>query len=190
MRNSGARREALIEAASAQFHQRGIARSSLADVARAANVPPGNMFYYFRTKEELAGEVASNWTARVTSMLSDLETTEPDPVARIQALIERAGTRAPDYAANGCPLAAIARDVRLLDLSTVKGSEPLQTMSAWLETQLRAAGSAQPKEHAAFMLATLQGSFALAHASRDASCVRDVAISLTNWLRQLDEDWR
>lgn len=185
MRNSGARRQALIDAASAQFHERGIARSSLADVARAANVPPGNMFYYFRTKEELAGEVAASWTAKVSALLSDLESNEPVPFARIQALIARAGTRAHDYAKDGCPLAAIARDARLLDLSMVKGSEPLQTMSAWLERQFRAAGTAQPKEHATFVLATLQGAFALAHGSRDASIVREVERSLMNWLKQL-----
>jgi len=180
----------LIDAASAQFHERGIARSSLADVARAANVPPGNMFYYFRTKEELAGEVAASWAAKVSAMLSDLEANEPDPCARIEALIARAGARAPDYAKDGCPLAAIARDARLLDLSTVKGAEPLRTMSAWLEKQFRAAGTAQPKEHATFVLATLQGSFALAHGTRDASIIREVERSLTRWLQQVAGETR
>jgi AcrR family transcriptional regulator len=35
-------------------HGRGFRETSLADIAEAARVPVGNVYYYFKTKQELA----------------------------------------------------------------------------------------------------------------------------------------
>src|SRR5258706_1328892 len=34
-------------------HQHGFGNTRLADIAKAAKVPPGNLYYYFKTKEEI-----------------------------------------------------------------------------------------------------------------------------------------
>ena len=41
-------------AAAAQLlHQQGIERTTLADIAKVADVPAGNVYYYFKTKDEV-----------------------------------------------------------------------------------------------------------------------------------------
>src|SRR5882762_1302622 len=51
------KRTRLIETATKLAYGRGFRETSLADIAEAARVPVGNVYYYFKTKEELAEAV-------------------------------------------------------------------------------------------------------------------------------------
>src|SRR5258706_13825423 len=51
------KRTRLIETATKLAYGRGFRETSLADIADAARVPVGNVYYYFKTKEELAEAV-------------------------------------------------------------------------------------------------------------------------------------
>src|SRR5260370_24786031 len=51
------KRTRLIETAMKLAYGRGFRQTSLADIAEAARVPGGNVYYYFKTKEELAEAV-------------------------------------------------------------------------------------------------------------------------------------
>jgi len=51
------KRTRLIETATNLAYGRGFRETSLADIAEAARVPVGNVYYYFKTKEELAEAV-------------------------------------------------------------------------------------------------------------------------------------
>jgi AcrR family transcriptional regulator len=48
------KRARLIQTAAGLSYQRGFRETTLADIAEAARVPLGNVYYYFKTKEELA----------------------------------------------------------------------------------------------------------------------------------------
>jgi len=47
------KRDRLVEAAKTMFYQHGVTRSTLAEIAQQAQVPLGNVYYHFRTKEAL-----------------------------------------------------------------------------------------------------------------------------------------
>ncbi len=51
------KRTRLVETATKLAYGRGFRETSLADIAEAARVPVGNVYYYFKTKEELAEAV-------------------------------------------------------------------------------------------------------------------------------------
>src|SRR5258708_13478579 len=51
------KRTRLIETATKLAYGRGFRETSLADIAEEARVPVGNVYYYFKTKEELAEAV-------------------------------------------------------------------------------------------------------------------------------------
>src|SRR5580698_2394743 len=51
-------RSRLLDAASRQFKERGLAAVSIADIATAADAFPSQITYYFRTKEALFVEAA------------------------------------------------------------------------------------------------------------------------------------
>ncbi len=51
------KRSRLVAAARKTVHERGVEQTTLALVAAAADVPVGNVYYYFKTKDELLGAV-------------------------------------------------------------------------------------------------------------------------------------
>src|SRR5467141_1384418 len=51
------KRTRLVETAMKLAYRNGFRESSLADIAKAAHVPVGNVYYYFKTKEELGEAV-------------------------------------------------------------------------------------------------------------------------------------
>ena len=182
MRRSDLKRVALVEAAAERFHHRGVNGASLADIARAADVRPGNMFYYYRTKEDLSRDVALHWSRRVSGMLLELDELSADPIDRVRLLVAQATSRGAAYADSGCPLAAIVRDFRQLGLEVSPAAEPLNLILEWLQRQFTGLGGQLALRRATFVLSALQGAFVLAHASGEAKPVTDVAETLDLWL--------
>jgi TetR/AcrR family transcriptional repressor of nem operon len=62
------KRDRLIEAAKAKFYQQGVARTTLADIAQHAQVPLGNVYYHFQTKEALVQAVVQAHMQELHSM--------------------------------------------------------------------------------------------------------------------------
>ena len=54
-----AKRDRLIDAASQLFYEQGVERTTIADIAAAADVPAGNVYYYFKTKDDIVDAVVS-----------------------------------------------------------------------------------------------------------------------------------
>lgn len=59
-------RQAIIERAEALFKARGIQGTSLADVAGAAGISKGTLFYHFKSKDELILEIAFGHIQKVS----------------------------------------------------------------------------------------------------------------------------
>ena len=54
---AGGKRERLVGAARQMLYEHGVEKTTLADIAAAAGVPLGNVYYYFRTKDALVSAV-------------------------------------------------------------------------------------------------------------------------------------
>ena len=94
------KRERLVAGAREVIHQQGVEKTTIADIARAADVPVGNVYYYFKTKDELVEAAIDSHVRDIRSLLDSLErhrTTQ----ARLKALVQaahplaRAGAAAP-----------------------------------------------------------------------------------------------
>ena len=167
--NSASKSERLVEAAAKRFHRYGLSASSIAEVAGDAGIPPGNVYYYFQTKVSLALAVQDYWTKRSDDALAEIEAMHADAPSRLAAFIDRSQANASFYAEAGCPLAALARDLR-------NGGESLQPLAGrifdaqakWLETQFAAIGLAgrEPTNAAWAILTAIQGGIGLAHATQ------------------------
>lgn len=183
------KKQRLVEAAMRRFHHDGVAGSSLAAVAGDAAVPPGNVYYYFRSKDALTEGVIGYWCAWVSDHLERLDA-DPDPRGRLRAFVAAAGQRRQGYADFGCPLAALTSDLRKAPPALSADSRrPLAILRAWIEAQfaeLDGAGSAGG--HADFCLAGLQGSFALAHTTGDPETVSRTVDRMLAWIDTIGPD--
>ena len=176
------RRQALVSAAAEGFHRHGMQGTALADVARAADVAPGNMFTYFRTKDALSQAVGEHLVERIRGMTAELDSISADPLTRVRLLLNRSADNGAHYAELGCPLASLARDVRQMRSSAVDAAAPFRVLIAWVTEQMAAAGDRQAERHALFLVAAMQGAFVLAHAEERTATIDAVTAMLDEWL--------
>jgi TetR/AcrR family acrAB operon transcriptional repressor len=87
-------REQLLDAAEAVFRRRGVARSSLAEVAAAAGVTRGAVYWHFRDKADLCAAMCERALLPMEIMLSDAgAATHDDPLGTLRTLAITALTR-------------------------------------------------------------------------------------------------
>ena len=86
----GGKRERLVASAGDLLHRQGAFATTLAQVAQAADVPAGNVYYYFKTKDDLIRAVIDARCDQVRAMLGSLQTRR-SPAARLKALIQPVG---------------------------------------------------------------------------------------------------
>src|SRR5690349_12400250 len=84
-RRHGSKRQRLVVAAGDLQHRYGMSSTTLAQVAEAADVPVGNVYYYFKTKDDLVRAVIDSRCDEVRAMLDTLKTRR-SPSARLKAL--------------------------------------------------------------------------------------------------------
>ena len=85
-RDRDATRARIVEAARDLFTEQGYARTTIADIARAADVAPQTVYWAFGSKAGLVREIRDAWfaSARTSERMSQVLAIE-DPVARLDA---------------------------------------------------------------------------------------------------------
>src|SRR6516164_2809768 len=81
------KRERLIEAAVRLVYEQGIERTTLADIAQAADVPAGNVYYYFKTKDEVIAAVIEAHVRQIRTTLAFIDTRHRSPKSRLKAFV-------------------------------------------------------------------------------------------------------
>ncbi len=184
------KRQRLVSAASKQFHKQGYARTSLADVAKLAGISAGNVFYYFKTKEDLARAVVDQWCNLLSHYLSELEPSA-DPWGALDRFIEQAGAMLEIYLNFGCPFAGLTRDLR-------QEGEGLKSEAAriydvqfqWLAMQFARAGipGAESEKRSRLLMSRYHGSILLAYVQNDPSIIEDEVEALKIWLKEIRDN--
>ena len=77
------KRTRLLEAANKLVHQQGFNQTTLADIALESKVPLGNMYYYFKTKDDLGHALIEHRTECARDQLSEWDKLPEPPGADI-----------------------------------------------------------------------------------------------------------
>ena len=170
------RREAIVAAAARLFWTRGFAATSIADIANDAQVPQGNMFYYFRTKAELALAVADVFVDETQSLITESEAASVDPRERIRFLLQRFAQSNRSRVENGCPISSAVRDFgRSAPEASTRAGQSFELLVSFIARELQKTG---PRPSIALarargMVIEWQGGIALAHAFNDMSVLAE-----------------
>jgi TetR/AcrR family transcriptional repressor of nem operon len=176
----------LVQAAVTLVHEQGFHRTSLADIAREADVPLGNVYYYFKTKEAI-GEALVEQRAGDYRALRQEWDTDPDPRARLDAFIQMTLDSRELLARRGCPVGTLCGELHkeggpLAQQATRIFAESL----TWLEAQFRALGRGEEsRDLAVHLLSALEGVTLLAHSFGTPSYIEREANRLKDWIRTL-----
>ncbi len=103
------KRMRLIVAANRLLHRKGYDRSSIADIANEAAVPPGNAYYYFKTKDEIVEAVIERRNAYITACLADLAAIKR-PAQRLVQFIDEFEKTSQPRAKFGCPIGGLCQE--------------------------------------------------------------------------------
>ncbi len=167
------KRERLLEAGRAAIHEQGLRGTTLADLAARANVPLGNVYYYFRTKEELAAAVITSRQYDIDDKLDRLNELAT-PSERLAGFIAESGRHPDDVARYGCPFGTLAQELAKQPSPLGQAASRLiESQLEWLTLQFEQLGCA-PKPAAArsqTLYAAMQGASLLSHALHEPGIV-------------------
>ena len=181
-------RERLVQAAQQVIWREGVERTSIADVARAAGVPSGNVYYHFKTKDDL---VEAAMAARVREREEFLAhiSRRRTPQAQLKAFArelmhDEDGSLTALY---GCPFGSLASELGKRDdaLSRQAGDLLLAPFIDWAEERFAAMGQRDARELAITLFATYQGAALLSNAFHDPSIMATQARRLERWIASL-----
>ena len=85
----GGKRERLIAAAAETIYAAGVEKTTLADIAAAAGIPLGNVYYYFKTKDALVQAVVEAHQAEARAMLAAIDARLPGAARAAQGAVRR-----------------------------------------------------------------------------------------------------
>jgi TetR/AcrR family transcriptional repressor of nem operon len=176
------KRERLIASAKELLHSQGVERTTLAEIAEAAEVPPGNVYYYFKTKDDLVRAVIESRAESVEGLLASLDR-RSTPATRLKGLTRSWADVDELVAANGCPIGSLCSELnKLADGPDREAAQLFQRLIDWAQSQFREMGRKDARELAVTLFATVQGAALLANTFHDPKLMRTQVRRLERWI--------
>ena len=184
---SASKRSELVRAATELLHEQGFQRTTLADVAGAAEVPLGNVYYYFRTKEALAEAVIASHENALRGRFATWTKAHREPRMRLRCLVRAPLDSSDRIIQFGCPHGSLCQELEKLgpDAPLAKaGARLLAVYIDWSDAQFRALGceKREARALAADLVASVQGTMLLAHTLRSFALLAAQLRRVERWL--------
>jgi AcrR family transcriptional regulator len=185
-RTNSDKRSRLVSAAVELACQNGFGATSLADIAREAEVPVGNVFYYFKTKDEIGEAIVEERLAQLSAQRQQWSEAA-SPKDRLCACVQGVFENKDSLAQYGCAVGTFCSELH-------KAGGPVATRSteifaqhlAWIESQFRELEMGKDSHGlAVHLLSGMQGVSILAHTFHDSGLVAMETKRLKSWIQSL-----
>jgi AcrR family transcriptional regulator len=179
------KRERLVASAREVIHQQGVERTTIADMAKAADVPVGNVYYYFKTKDELVAAAIDAHARDVEAQLRSLER-HHTPQARLKALVRQLMSQRELVADYGCPLGTLCSELdKRADGLNSACAELMRLPVDWAEEQFRSMGRRDARDLAIALIASYQGIALLTNTFREPELMAREGRRIERWIDSL-----
>jgi TetR/AcrR family transcriptional repressor of nem operon len=188
-------REKLLHAAFEEIHRRGFQAASLDTILARAGVTKGALYHHFPDKAALGYAVVDEV---VRGLLLErwgvMAPPSEDPISALQRILRgRAAGVGPREVELGCPLNNLAQEMSPLDQRFRRGVNA--TFDLWTDAVAEDLDRGQkegtvrqdvdPRKIAAFVVASIEGSFGLAKGAQSAALLRSNLEVLSSFLESL-----
>ena len=179
-------RERLTHAAMMAVYRRGFGETALADIAREARIPLGNVYYYFKTKDEIGEAIVERRRGRIRKLLEGLDGLAT-PRERLRGFVRIKIDERRELARSGCPVGTLNTELHTGRGPLAKKAAALFTeVLEWLEGEFRAIGKgAESRGLAVHLLSATQGVSLLAYTFHDPTLIDAEAARLEKWIDAL-----
>jgi len=180
-------RQRIVEAANRLFYHKGYNQTSFSDVVMAAAVPRGNIYYYFRTKDEILEAAIRYRTERISQMLEQWTGSYRTPIERLHRFLDILSDSADAIMRYGCPMGSLNTELGKEQRELQEKAENLfRVFENWLCDQFAELGYAgRAHELALRLMAQGQGINVMAHVHNDPGFLRREKARLGQWLDRL-----
>lgn len=179
-------RTRLVQAAVNLAYQHGFGSTTLADIAKVAQVPPGNLYYYFKTKEEIAEAIIEQRLSEILAVQQELGKLE-NPKERLCSLVLMWLKNQDDVVKHGCPVGTFCTELNKSGGKMAqKASKIFGNLLAWAEAQFHEfCPKGEARGHALHLVSVLEGVTVLANCTRNPDLIGLESKRLIGWIRAL-----
>ena len=171
MARKSEKRERLLAAAKNLIHSKGLSQTTLADIAQESGVPLGNVYYYFKTKDDIAAAVISELVSEFRTMAEKWERNS-DPRERLVSYLDMPIFLREAVALHGCPFGGLAQELCRSEGPLAKMARALlDSHVEWVTEQFRLLDKEDSTGLALQFIATVQGISLLANTYNDPDIV-------------------
>lgn len=177
----------IVDAANQLFYKKGYNRTSFTDVVDEAEVPRGNIYYYFKTKEEMLRAVIKHRLETTHVMLSDWEEGMAAPLDRLERFVQILYDSTPALLRSGCPMGTLNIELAKDQPELKEEAKQLfDTFLHWLTRQFDAMGyPEEARELSLQLLARGQGIIVIAQIYQDPGFLERGTKEINLWLQNL-----
>lgn len=189
-RKSERTRQRIVESANRLFYHKGYNRTSFSDVVKAANVPRGNIYYYFKTKDEILQAAIEYRLERIHLMLENWSGLHRTPIERLHRFLDILPHSIESIMRYGCPMGSLNTELGKEQPELKAQAENLfRIFENWLADQFAELGYAgRAREFALRLMSEGQGISVMAHVHKDPAFVDREKQRLAKWLDRLAEN--
>jgi AcrR family transcriptional regulator len=179
------KRARLVESARDLFHEQGVHRTTIAEVAGRADVPLGNVYYYFKSRDELIDAVLGCYQEQAATLIQAFER-HRSPQARLKALARSWADMGETVARHGCPMGTLCSELDKTEGGHDRGAAAVMAVIVdWAESQFRLLGKREARDLAVALFAGIQGAALLANTFRDPTILTRQTRHLERWIDEL-----
>lgn len=166
------KRERLIDAAKELIYRQGFNMTTLANIANKAEVPLGNVYYYFKEKADIGAAVLNLIAAEQKIFLENLNE-EPSPKVRLYYFLEHAEQDKKLIVLQGCRIGTLCQELAKEGGALHKlAAKVMVDLLFWIEAQFHTLGFVEEASDLSLDLVyKLQGTFLLAFALKDSNLI-------------------
>lgn len=185
--NSVKLKEKIIKCTDDLLYEKGFNLMSFTDIADAANVPRGNIYYHFKTKDEVLEAVIEYRINGMKKMLDEWDKNFRTPLERLKCFAQIPINEKKRVMEYGCPMGTLNSELG-------KTQEPLQVIAkkqmdvfrSWLVDQFKALCPNRNADHLTEqILIRTQGMSTLTHIYKDESIISREVENIEAWLDSL-----
>lgn len=180
-------RSEIVDCAKQLFYEHGFEGTSFSDIVEASGLFRGNIYHYFKSKDEILKAVIERHLKDYRALLDTWDKENDDPKNRLIFFVDMITGRKAELVEYGCPIGSLnvelAKDRRDLQQAA---SALFDLFRSWLSGCFQQMGKgAESDSLALHLLGRAQGIAVISHVYRDVKLLRHETNILRDWIQQL-----
>ncbi|VAX00993.1 hypothetical protein MNBD_GAMMA22-994 [hydrothermal vent metagenome] len=182
-------RNQMIIAIDILLYQKGFNNMSFSDIAEATGLSKGNLYYYFKTKEDLLQVIIEHRVNAMKLMLNDWQLKFKTPLERLQRYAQIPVNESTNVIHYGCPMGSLNTELAKSQPELQKISkQQFDVFKQWLKKQMRLMLPNENSEHLAMrLLVRTQGIAIMSQTFNDKNLILREVEDTKRWLNHISK---